>query len=163
MQMLKHVEGTGRVGDVVMVAPAFFENKLHKSNSAKLVTDEEVRAQRAESATKAQEKLQSAQDTADRIKSLESVSFTKKAGPDGHLFGGIKPKDILGQIVEKLGKSNKITTKALQGKRVKVLNVQDVDGNSLDQDTIKHVGDFRATVLILDDIYADIAISVTSG
>lgn len=161
VQLLKHVEGTGRVGDVVMVAPAFFENKLRKTNSAKLITDEEVKTQQVESAAKEDEKIKSAKDVAERIASLESVTFNMKAGPDGHLFGGIKTKDILGEIKVQLSKE-KAAKKTLESKQVKVLKIEDAEGNSLEQDTIKSLGDFQATIMILEDVKADVTITVTS-
>lgn len=158
--MLEHVEGTGKIGDVVMVAPAFFENSLRRTKSARPVTDEEVAEMRETSAAERKEKTDSARTVADEIASLEAVSFRRKAGPDGHLFGGIKTKDILGEIKTLLGKGT--TTKTLEGKQVKVVKIEDSEGNSLKQGPIKRTGDFQATISILDDINADVTITVAS-
>lgn len=157
VQMLKAIEGTGRVGDVVMVAPAFFENKLRKTNSARLVTDEEVASQKKESSAKAAAKLDSAREVADKITTIKTISFMKKAGPDGHLFGGIKTKDVLTELRLQFP-----TGTALDDKHVKVQRLRDAEGAAVDHDIIKYLGDFQATIALLDDVSADLTITVTS-
>ena len=42
VKLLKYVAGTGSAGEVIMVAPAFFANKLQKTGSAVRISDDDV-------------------------------------------------------------------------------------------------------------------------
>jgi large subunit ribosomal protein L9 len=152
VKLLKYVEGTGTVGDVVMVAPAFFENKLKRSNSAVLITDDEVTEQNAEEAASNKEKRAAALDMKQKIEVLE-LSITRKAGPEGHLFGGVGKKDILQELKDHFPKG------ALEGKQIKVVSVNEEEGKEVKGD-IKVVGMFKSNIALLKDIKAEFIIEV---
>uniref|UniRef100_A0A7S4IWM6 Large ribosomal subunit protein bL9 C-terminal domain-containing protein n=1 Tax=Odontella aurita TaxID=265563 RepID=A0A7S4IWM6_9STRA len=134
-----------------MVAPAFFENKLRKTQSAVVVTDEEVKKEREEQAKDAKETLDAATEMMGKIEGL-TLTFPMKAGPNGHLFGGVNYKAILKELIKQF-------PKGALGKGVKIETVQDEEGKAIPHD-IKEVGDFKATVSLMKDVSADIALSV---
>jgi ribosomal protein L9 len=101
VRLLQNVEGTGRAGDVLLVTPAFYNNKLRPSRLAMAVTDEQVRSMKEEQ----EEKLRRTARLVSKIRStLEGHTLTladNKTGPDGHkLFGGIGPKKVLTSLME---------------------------------------------------------------
>jgi ribosomal protein L9 len=120
VKLLKHVAGTGQAGDVVLVNPAYFNNKLRPQQAAKIVSKEEVEAQVAETIAKIastreqalawKEVLHSSSDTddMDSTHSLQSASYVlhlsdNKTGPDGHkLFGGIGVKKLYQELMTDL-------------------------------------------------------------
>ena len=152
VKLLKHIAGTGQAGDVIMVTPAFFNNKLRPTKSAEIISDEEVKKQKFEADAR-----QSALDAAanEVVKSLEDfvLSIPRKCGPDGQLFGGIGPKVIMEEL------SKKIPTELWSDKHVRVATVVDEEGNALKGD-IKHVGMFSATISLTKDVVGKVAISV---
>jgi large subunit ribosomal protein L9 len=153
VKMLKHVAGTGSAGDVVLVTPAFFNNKLRPTHSAMIITDEQVkeeraRADRAERLTNAK-----AGELREAIGALTLV-LRRKAGPDGQLFGGIGAKMIVDELESVLQDDF-----LHQQKSVKVTAVTGADGNRMAGD-IKHTGEFRATISLTKDIAATVAIHV---
>ena len=154
VKLLKHVEGTGHVGDIIMVAPAFFQNKLKKSNSAIRITDEEAAKENAEKKAKAKEVLDAAKDIQEKIENL-NISLSKKAGPDGHLFGGVGRKLILDELRKQFPKG------AINGKQVKITSIIDQDKNDLTQD-IKEIGEYKATISLLKDVSATFSVSVVA-
>ena len=155
VKMLKFVEGTGRVGDIVSVSPAFWENKLKKTGSAVMITDEEVIEEKKEAATVAQESLDHANHLKDKIEEMGAIIMSKKAGPDGHLFGGINKKNILSELQSKFPKG------ALDGKAYKVLDIRDQSGAVVDHD-IKELGDYDVDVSLHADVHAKLKLSVSS-
>jgi large subunit ribosomal protein L9 len=152
VKMLKYVAGTGSVGEIVMVTPAFFNNKLRPSSSAVMISDEEVAKAKAEAAALEKETNAKAEALKERMDDL-SLQLKRKAGPDGQLFGGIGPK----AIVEELNKV--LADDFLHHKGVRIAAITDSDGNSMQGD-IKHTGEFGATLSLTRDISATFAIIV---
>lgn len=146
VKMLKYVEGTGHVGEIVMVTPAFFQNKLRPTASAVMISDEEVIKAKAELAAYEHETRAKAELLKDQLTDL-SISILRKAGPDGHLFGGIGPKSIM----EELG--TRIHDDFLKNKGVKILSITDENGNVLRGD-VKHTGTYRIAISLTNDISA---------
>jgi len=155
--MTKHVAGTGNIGDVILVAPAFYENKLKKTQSARPVTDEEVEQQKSEQKQQQQERDAMAIKAKEQLENMKIV-FEKKAGPEGHLFGGIKPKDVLLECKSKFPKKSK----AMEGKAVKVLGLLDEEGKDIGHD-IKELGVYIATISLGSDVQAKVAITVKAS
>jgi len=153
VRLLKQVAGTGQKGDVVMVAPAFFQNKLRPSESAEMVSDEEVERERAEAAALEREYVATANSLKERIEGLD-LTIARKAGPDGQLFGGIGPKTIIEELKKQLDNDD-----FLDGKGVKVSAILDGDGKKMRGD-IKHAGTFKATISLAKDISAKFPIVV---
>jgi len=154
VKLLKYVEGTGKIGDIVQVAPAFFENKLKRTNSAVLISDEEVEQQNAERSAADKLKQAIALDMKSKIDDIE-LQLAKKAGPEGHLFGGVGKKDILKEL------KDRFPVGALDGKQIKIISVHDEDGNEVKGD-IKVLGTFSTTIELLKDITAKFSIVVNS-
>lgn len=144
--MLKYVEGTGHVGEIVMVTPAFFQNKLRPTASAVIISDEEVMKAKAEQAAQEQETRAKAESLKEQLTGL-SISILRKAGPEGHLFGGIGPKCIM----EELG--NRIQDDFLKNKNVKILSIADDNGDILRGD-VKHTGTYHVSMSLTNDISA---------
>merc|ERR1712232_654721 len=106
-------EGTGSIGDIVMVAPAFFENKLKKTGSAVFVTDEEVTKIKEEKICREKDLVAGAMDMREKLEGFELV-LKKKAGPEGNLFGGVGKKLIFKELKEQFPSG------ALDGKQIKI-------------------------------------------
>ena len=144
VKMLKYVEGTGHVGEIVMVTPAFFQNKLRPSSSAAMITDGEVMKAKMEAEILDKETFAEAEALKERIADV-SIVIRRKAGPDGHLFGGIGPKCAM----EELEKS--IQNDFLKQKGIKIISIMNEDGSELDGD-IKHTGVYKASLSLTKDI-----------
>ena len=154
VKLLKHIAGTGSAGDVIMVAPAFFANKLQKTGSAVRISDDEVKKESEKEAQKDKEEKAAANDLKEKLDGL-TLSLAKKAGPDGQLFGGINYKAILNELEKDFPKG------CLDAKYIKISTIKDNDGKVLKHD-IKAVGDYTATISLLKGISAEFEVVVTS-
>lgn len=155
VKLLRHIPGTGNIGDVILVSPAFFQNKLSKEKSAIMVSDEEVAEEKAKHAADKSSRKSAALDAVEKLKSM-NISFTKRSGPDGHLFGGIQAKDILKELRSQFPKGS-----AMEGKGVKVLKIKDEEGAPVDHD-IKWLGNFSVTISLSNDIRTDVSVTVNA-
>jgi len=155
VKLTKNVPGTGVVGTVLMVAPAFFENKLKMTQSAVRITDEEVAGQNALKEEKDRAQKTTAIETKGKVEEI-ALSFEKKTGPDGRLFGSVTHKVILEELVTLLPKGS------LGNKQVKIIAIESEDGGDVGRD-IKSTGGYRAKIKLLDDISAEFAINVVSS
>ena len=70
VKLLKHVAGTGQAGEVVMVTPAFFNNKLRPTKSAKIISDEDVESERAEAEALAESTKATATELQEKISEM---------------------------------------------------------------------------------------------
>lgn len=154
VKLLKYVEGTGSIGDIVLVAPAFFENKLKRTKSAILISDEEVQTEKLNLERSKKEQMQQALDMQCKIKET-IINFSKKAGPEGHLFGGVGRKDILEEL------RRKFPLGTLEGKHIKVISLKRLDGEEIKAD-IKDTGSYLAMVSLLVDVNAEFRVEVTA-
>jgi large subunit ribosomal protein L9 len=152
VKMLKYVEGTGHVGEIVMVTPAFFNNKLRPSSSAIMITDEEVAKERADAERLKAETDAKAQALKERLDDLTLV-LKRKAGPDGQLFGGVGAKMIVEELTKILG------DEFLNNKGVKIVSIVNLDGEAIKGD-IKHTGQFGASMSLTKEISASFTIIV---
>lgn len=152
VKLLKTVQGTGQKGDVVQVTPAFFQNKLQRTQSAEIISDEEV--EKMESTKEAAEKEELEKATVLR-EALEenTITITRKAGPDGQLFGGIGAKVLMEEV------QNSLQDEFLNQKGVKITAIMDGNGKKMRSD-IKHTGDFAAKLALTKSISAEFRISV---
>jgi large subunit ribosomal protein L9 len=152
VKMLKFVAGTGIVGEVIQVTPAFYHNKLLPTKSAELISNEEMREQQAQQAAEEKATKEKANELKEKLSGI-TLQIKRTAGPDGHLFGGIGPK----AIVEEL--KTIIVDDFLDKKGVKVLAITDEEGKKLRGD-IKQTGSFSAGISLTKDISAKIEIVV---
>ncbi len=100
VKLLEHIAGTGQAGDVIMVNPIFFANKLRPQKLARKITDDEVQADLEKKQMQNDELTKSSkavQDLLDEGTSSFVLTFKdNQTGPDGKkLFGGIGAKKIL--------------------------------------------------------------------
>lgn len=156
VKLLKHVAGTGQAGQVIMVTPAFFNNKLRPTQSAKIISDEEVEREQKEAEQREKEAIATAEALQAEISKL-TLKFARKAGPDGHLFGGINTKMIITELQGNLDDK----TDFLGQKQVKITEISDDKGTKLKGD-IKHTGKFSSTISLRNDVSAQFEILVES-
>lgn len=153
VKLLKHVAGTGQAGEVVMVTPPFFNNKLRPTKSAELITDEQVELEKAEAALAEEERQSRAASLKEQIEGAPLL-LTRKAGPDGQLFGGIGAKNIIDELKSSTGADD-----FLGRKDVKITALVDGDGKKMRGD-IKHTGLFKASLSLTQAITATVTIQV---
>lgn len=148
VKLLKHIAGTGQAGDVVMVTPAFFNNKLRPTQSAQIISDEEVSKEQSEAEKEEKEAIATATALKEKIQDLK-LTLKKKAGPDGQLFGGINTKMIVAELQDALGDEKEY----LSQKQVKISELSDGEGKKMRGD-IKHTGTFDAKISLRKDTSA---------
>eukprot|EP00522_Entomoneis_paludosa_P012023 CAMPEP_0172443936 /NCGR_PEP_ID=MMETSP1065-20121228/4119_1 /TAXON_ID=265537 /ORGANISM="Amphiprora paludosa, Strain CCMP125" /LENGTH=213 /DNA_ID=CAMNT_0013194341 /DNA_START=191 /DNA_END=832 /DNA_ORIENTATION=+ len=162
VKMLKHVKGTGQAGEVVMVTPAYFNNKLRPTKSAVVISDEEKQKEE-------QEQLAAEKATLDQATALQSVltaasdddgaSFAlvipSKAGPAGQLFGGIGPKIIMEELKKQV--PHPFWEEARKG--VKITAIMDGDAKKIRGD-IKHTGDYSVSLSLTKDVMAKFSVNI---
>jgi ribosomal protein L9 len=147
VKLLKYVAGIGQKGDVVRVSPSVLNNVLRPSQSAQVITDEELQNELAEAAARERELDLAAMTVKDEIEA-RTLTIVRKAGPDGKLFGGIGPKLILEELKTSLGVLGSFLDRG-----VKVISVVDAQGAKVRGD-IKRVGPFSARIALTKDITA---------
>jgi large subunit ribosomal protein L9 len=154
VKLLHHIAGTGQAGEVIQVTPAFFNNKLRPTKLAKMISNEEVEQEQAK--RNEQEEVLTAKATEIQSKLAEKiVTFSRKAGPDGKLFGGIGQKNVMSEL------QNILKDDFLKQKFVKVSEMLDENGKKIRGD-IKKTGSYAARVVLSKDISAKIEIVVKS-
>mmetsp|Transcript_30259 Transcript_30259/g.46301 ORF Transcript_30259/g.46301 Transcript_30259/m.46301 type:complete len:268 (-) Transcript_30259:23-826(-) len=163
VKLTKHIAGTGQAGDVIMVAPAFFTNKLQKTGSAVRISDEEVAQGNQKKADGEKQALDAANDLKNKFSSF-TMTLSKKTGPNGHLFGAINYKAIMTE----LKKDNAFPKGALDAKWIKISGIltdegENNTGAAVDpKHGIKEVGDYVATIALLKGVSADFKLLVKS-
>lgn len=154
VKLLKHIAGTGQAGDVVMVAPAFFTNKLQKTGSAVRISNDEVEKEKSDKALHDKEQKENATVVKEKLENM-TFTLTKKAGPDGHLFGGVGYRTIMTEL------KNEFPQGCLDGKQVKITQIKSSEGKKLRGD-IKEVGEYAVTVNLLKEISAALSLNVVA-
>lgn len=144
VKLLKHIAGTGQAGQVIMVTPAFFNNKLRPTQSAKLISDDEVTKERIQAEGLQNEMKAKAEQLKEHISRL-TLTLPRKSGPDGQLFGGINVKAIVSEL------ESVVQDDYLKQKGVKVTEIYGEDGKKIRGD-IKHTGQFFARIVLLKDV-----------
>lgn len=94
--LLQDVKGSGKAGTVVNVSDGYARNLLIPKGMAKEATPANIRELErinAANAARKAENLESAQEIAKRIESL-NVKIESKGGEGGKLFGSVTNKDI---------------------------------------------------------------------
>jgi large subunit ribosomal protein L9 len=154
VKMLKFVAGTGIVGEVIQVTPAFYHNKLLPTKSAELISNEEMKEQQAVAAAKEKAINEKANALKEKLSGI-TLQIKRKVGPDGHLFGGIGAKAIVDEL------KTIIKDDFFDKKGVKVQAITDEEGKKLRGD-IKQTGNFSAAISLTKDISARIEVVVAS-
>jgi large subunit ribosomal protein L9 len=156
VKLLKYVAGTGQAGDVVLVTPPFFNNKLRPTKLAELISDEQVQQERAATAAMLRELEATATVLKKALEEDGPLVLRRKAGPDGRLFGGIGPKLLMEEFKKATSPSEK---DFFDSKGVKVTALMDEDGKKIRGD-IKHTGSFQASLSLTKNIMASVNIEV---
>ena len=140
VKLLKHVAGSGQAGEVILVSPAFYNNKLRPSQAAQLISDEEVALEKAAAELQAAEQDSKIQELHETLSDRTFV-LRRKAGPDGHLFGAVGSKAIM-DVVQATVKDD-----FMQKKFVKVSATAQEDGKKMRGD-IKELGTYQVTIAL---------------
>jgi len=154
VKLLQHIAGTGKAGDVIMVSPAFYENKLKREKLASPVTDEQVTLEKKETETKKQQSMLIATDLQSKLSDY-TLEIKHKSGPEGHLYGGVSKKEIFNELSKQFPKG------VLKSKSNKIISIKNKDENELDHD-IKELGDYSIIMKLYSDIDAKFTVTVVS-
>mmetsp|Transcript_3325 Transcript_3325/g.6908 ORF Transcript_3325/g.6908 Transcript_3325/m.6908 type:complete len:364 (+) Transcript_3325:2-1093(+) len=175
VQLTQTVPNIGQSGDIIFVSSAVFQNQLKKNNSARLITDEEVRKLEDEREAKEEELLEMAKQTKSMLEAtmLENLGgeeqcgddgegdicgialeLKRKAGPEGNLFGGVTPKMVIEGLKESYPDGS------WDGKQVKVLDMKDANGHDVPKMDIKHVGEYTIKLSLGKEVEAKFILSV---
>lgn len=152
VKLTKHIAGTGQAGDIIMVAPAFFEHKLRKSQSAVRISDEEVAKEKSEADATAEKDMAAAMVLKEEIDSL-TLTLSRKAGPEGNLFGGVGYKHLLEEL------RNTVPNVTL-GDKVKITTIKEAGSSEAMKHDIKTLGEYEGTIKLLKGVTADFNILV---
>lgn len=155
VKITKFVEGTGRVGDIVLVAPAFWENKLKKTKSAVLISDEEVASQKALEEQNASDCLSTAKDVGSTISKME-LTIRRKAGPSGNIFGGVGKKALIEGLKEELPMGS------LESKAVKIETVKEEESGEVLKHDVKKLGKYTVRISLHPKVAVDFKVEVAS-
>lgn len=138
------VDNLGRFGDTVKVAPGYARNYLIPKGFAIPATDGNMRqleAERAAYLKKAQARIASANEVRASLEAL-NLSFKRKAGEDGKLFGSVTAHDI------------EVALKA-QGYEIEKRDIHLAE-------LIKTTGEFTAFVKLHTDVSANVKLIVAA-
>mmetsp|Transcript_40109 Transcript_40109/g.59098 ORF Transcript_40109/g.59098 Transcript_40109/m.59098 type:complete len:228 (-) Transcript_40109:263-946(-) len=150
VRLLKDVPGQGQKGDILNIAPSFFQNKLQREKLAEIVTDDDVEKIKEKEAAAEKDRFLAATAMQERIDALATISIERKVGPSGKLFGKLSDKNVLEILKEQF------PVGALEGKTVKIIAISSCsdDGQSCDLDMekamIESLGVYEAKVKLLN-------------
>lgn len=100
MILLENVEGIGKAGDVVKVSDGHARNYLFPNGLAAQATESRVLAAEKQRAAAASQTRVALEDVQRQVAILDgkTVAITRKAGPEGMLFGAVTARDIAEEI-----------------------------------------------------------------
>lgn len=165
VRLKQHIAGTGQAGDIIMVTPAFFNNKLRPQQLAERISDE----QKEELVSKKQAKQAAAVAAATHLQETLGYDEEKgennfilsfkdnKTGPDGKkLFGGINAKKLLSKL------QKEVPDEFLKNhKQVKILEVvEEESGNKVKSSDIKQIGDYSMKLQLTKELFVKIKVVV---
>jgi ribosomal protein L9 len=159
VKLLKYVAGTGHAGQVIQVAPAFYNNKLRPTKSAIIISDEEVKQEQAD-AILAEKKRQEIASELKELFDSTSLVFRRKSGLDGHLFGGVGPKAILESLTTSLQTNEH--RDFLNEKSVKIVSISNEESDDEVKGDIKRTGLYSIKVALTPDVIGKVAVEVKS-
>jgi ribosomal protein L9 len=161
VRLKQYIAGTGQAGDIVLVTPAFFNNKLRPQGLAERITDEQKEAIEEAQEQEREETLQAAENLQQTLGHDQSdfvLRFTdNKTGPDGKkMFGGINAKKLMDAL------QNEVKDDFLQThKQVKVVEVvEEESGKKVKNNDIKQTGDYLLKLQLTQDLFVKIKVMV---
>jgi large subunit ribosomal protein L9 len=143
--LLERVQNLGELGDSVKVKPGYARNYLIPQGRAAIATPENVadfEARRAELEQQEAQALATVQARADALEGKE-ITFARKTGEEGKLFGSVGPQDIADALTE-------------SGTPVSRTEVR------LASDTLRQVGDYQVGVHLYASVEASITVHIVA-
>ena len=143
--LLERVQNLGELGDSVKVKPGYARNYLIPQGRAVIATPGNVadfEAKRAELEQQEAQALAAVQSRADALEGKE-ITFARKTGEGGKLFGSVGPQDIADALTE-------------TGTPVSRTEVR------LASDTLRQVGDHQVGVHLYASVEASITVHVVA-
>jgi len=141
----ENIETLGHIGDIVKVAPGYARNYLLPKKLAILATANNAKAiehTKRQMDYKKNKALEAAKNLSAKLEAL-SIVLSHKAGEEGKLFGAVTNIDIAAFL-----KANGF----------------DIDRKSIVLvDTIKHTGEFSASLKIHPEVTATLKITVAAA
>lgn len=141
----ENIETLGNIGDIVKVAPGYARNYLLPKKLAILATEKNAKAldhTKRQMAYKKNKALEAAKNMVAKLEALPIV-ISHKAGEEGKLFGAVTNMEIAAYL-----KANGF----------------DIDRKSVVlADTIKHIGEFSASVKIHPEVTATLKVTVAAA
>ena len=141
--LLEKIPNLGALGDVVRVKDGFARNFLIPQRKAKRATSEaiaEIEARRSELETVALQKIEQAQQLAEKMGSFK-LKLSQKAGIDGRLFGAVTNASIA-ELLSSAGFS------------VHKSQIRMVDGH------LKVVGEFSVDVVLHPEVVVALSVRI---
>ena len=141
----ENIETLGHIGDIVKVAPGYARNYLLPKKLAVVATDKNAKAlehTKRQMEYRKNKALEAAKNLGAKLQAL-SIILTHKAGEEGKLFGSVTNIDIAAFLKAngfEIDRKNIILT-----------------------DTIKHTGEFAATLKIHPEVTATLKIIVSAA
>jgi ribosomal protein L9 len=171
VKLLKHVAGTGQAGEVILVTPAFYNNKLRPTKSAQLISNDEVQRELA-ARQKEQAEMQARAMAIKELLEIENsddtapfLKIARKAGPGGQLFGGIGAKCLVQELQNRLEQDELLDEdlrEFLKSKGIKITSIVQAKTDEALPGDIKQTGDYSATIALATGESAKFDISVTA-
>ena len=143
--LLERVQNLGELGDSVKVKPGYARNYLIPQGRAVIATPGNVadfEAKRAELEQQEAQALAAVQSRADALEGKE-ITFARKTGEGGKLFGSVGPQDIADALTE--------TGTPVSRNEVRLAS-----------DTLRQVGDHQVGVHLYASVEASITVHVVA-
>ena len=141
--LLQDVKSQGKKGDIINVSDGYARNFLLTKGLGVEATQKnlnDVKLKKANEEKVAAEELKKAEDTREKLKSVE-VTVHIKAGADGKTFGSVSSKEIAEAVKEQKGME-------LDKKKIVV------------KDPIKALGDYAITVKLHPEVQGEFTLHV---
>ena len=140
--LIKELKGKGKAGDIIDVNPNYATNVLIKQGIAKEANKSNLNDHKGQVEAKAfhyGEKVKEFQVIADRIRN-KAYNFTLSVGANGKAFGSITKQEILSAL-------------AADGINIDKNQIKDFP-------SIKAVGQYKITLLLIKEVSVDIIVNV---
>jgi len=145
--LTKDVQSLGESGDIVNVADGYARNFLFPSGLAEVATEGALKNRERNLArikAKAEKLHQQYVEQGEKIKALEKLELSVKAGESGKLFGAITTRKLAEEIAEKTG--------------------IEVDRRNISlNNPINHVGEYKMMIKLSSKVEIDLPVIVSAS
>ena len=142
--LLKDVKSLGKKGEIVEVSEGYGRNFILPSKTGVLADNKNLntlKLQKQNDAKIAAEKLQEAQELKEKIEAVK-VTIPIKSSKDGRTFGSVSTKEVQEALKKQAG--------------------IEVDKKNIGVESIKTVGEYKATVKLHREVKAEVALNVVA-